>query len=1329
MSKFSVKPAWVGAFVLVAVLAAAIRLAMAITAFTPANSPIGYVAQDEMTNFNLKSGTELLFRGQYEREFWGGDLVAYAVNSEGDIAAATKPWEGTGAAHQLEQQGADRRIVTLHTDGTRIPFAWANLSAAQQTNLGTEPILNYLRGVRSGEIQQGGTLRQRSSPLGAIVHSRPFYVSDGFNTAVAETATKPTIFVGANDGMLHAFDARTGQERWAYVPSMLMPRLKDLTVSPYIPDYYVDGSVNVATILTGSKRVLVGGLGAGGKGLYALDITGRARLAPADEATAAINILWEITPTAIKSGGATAASAAYANLGYTYSNPSIARMLVSGTSTDVVIVGNGYNNGGDYRAYLYVINANTGALISAIQAGTGGSAGSPNGLSTPAAVDSDGDGNVDIVYAGDLNGTMWKFTLAGTPAATPLLTTSPAQPITMTPGVALHPNRGYMVNFATGVMLAPGDATDTTSVFAAYGVWDGAPAANTTVAPDYTGHLVAQTLTERCYTPGTTAAATPCANRVYTVTANAPNYTPFVSGPDHHNGWRVPLPTGHKVVGDGSFIENDRFYITVHNPNATNAVGTSTVKGESWLLELDYLSGGTKNLPFLDLSGNHVLDIDDRVKDAATPPAPVMSTDGIPVGKFISIGVLSQPILVQLSTLNNTLFNQNPDITFQAAVVAATSGVTGGHFDEDIYYGSTTGGAQASATITVGTTGQVAGVPATLGAISIDGIPIAPELTVIDIINGASSGANATTIAGKFGGGFTATVSGSVITVLAPVGADFNGKTMSIAAGTSQTPQVAATAGVPGTKATGTVTFTFASGNTRKTVSALTIVANGETLYSGAPGLIKAKDLDDFLDGKSSANYVIAKNSPDISSIRITAKTTGAARNGPITVTIVTDGSSPGFTKVDLAGGTNDPVPPSPATGWNDLKPALTVTAFSNAGIDAGTIGDACGGSSCRSKKHFHQYDDEFDVTGVNMLNPSSTTMDLRLAISSLALPFKVLAQNQYLSPAAKLHIGDPSYLFNVDFGYVKLKDYTTSATLSLANLQTYQRNPNTVWPGAAVTPAEKLAQPKYIGSLVVNFPVDGLSNKNWWGNGDVRAGLHPSVTGCVNKGLGVNAGNMYQPVIPPANGVDGPGVAGDSAATSPGTATGVRHNGALVIQIIRATTPDSSIEQSVPGRPEYGWRVRSADYAAYVLAEYSTFWHHPNGKCYSTAGWTKAPGPDTGSGSTSAKAPGSTDPKIGELGVGGIGGVTGSGSIVSVTTTVSGAVTTTVILFTDNTRATIVRTANADGTVTIVTTDAAGKVTQQNVASAAGGLRSGGDERGLQARTGRISWRELVAP
>src|SRR5690606_1365543 len=135
----------------------------------------------------------------------------------------------------------------------------------------------------------------------------------------------------------------------------------------------------------------------------------------------------------------------------------------------------------------------------------------------------------------------------------------------------------------------------------------------------------------------------------------------------------------------------------------------------------------------------------------------------------------------------------------------------------------------------------------------------------------------------------------------------------------------------------------------------------------------------------------------------------------------------------------------------------------------------------------------------------------------------------------------------------------------------------------------------------------------------------------CAYSSAGVYDGNMYRPVVPPANGVDGPGANGWSALTTPATATGARHNGALTIQLIAANTPNNAIEQNVPGRPEYGWRVKSALFAQYVLAEYNTYWHHPNGKCYGDTGWSKAPGPDNGSSTASAKAAGSTDPKIGE--------------------------------------------------------------------------------------------------
>lgn len=1314
MSKLFVKPIWLAALVLLAALTVALKLALAITAFTPGNQPVGWVGQDDLTNYNLTSGTEILYRGQYTKEYWGGNLIAYGVNAAGDVSTATQPWNG-GAAYQLDIQGASRLVFTLRSDGTRIPFRWTDLDSTQQGSLTGNNILDFLRGDRTGEVQQGGSLRQRASALGDIIHSRPYYVSDSDSATPA-----PTVFVGANDGMLHAFNAVTGSERWAYVPSMLISKMKNLAVTPYVHDYYVDGSVNVATILAGSKRVLVGALGAGGKGLYALDITGSARLAPATETAAATNILWEITPTSINN----AASASYTNLGYTYANPTIAKVA----GTDAVIVGNGYNNGGDYQAYLYVINANTGALISAIKAGTTGSAASPNGLSTPVAIDTNNDGSVEIVYAGDLNGTMWKFDLAAS-TATALLTTSPAQPITMSPGVAKHPNGGYMVNFATGAMLVAADMTDATA-FAAYGIWDGAPAANSV--------LLTQTLTERCYTSGTAVAATPCASRVRTVTNNQPNWS---AGASNHKGWRVALPAGEKVAGDGSFIENGRFYFNGYNPTVANTVQASTVYGENWLMELDYLSGGSSSngLPFLDLSGNHLLDSDDLVK-FATPPA--SATDAIPVGKMIGIGVMSQPVLVQLSTLNNTLFNQNPDVTIVPVELGTGQGVDGGHFDIDYFYAPPTGGAQASATITIGTTGQSAGFPATLGAITVNGVTIIPAQTVANITNGTSSSTNATTLKNAVTNGFTATVSGSTITIKAPMGASFNGKAISVGAGTSQAlvaghAAVAEVVGVTG----------VAPSNGRLVMTAVakdkTVSIRCDSAYIGSSGTFRSLDdstastrLNDLftrINGTTYNGYTMTcTKSPNTSAptsldCSISAPVGVSACSGGFTV----DSDITKTTNTGPSGGVNavTAVAGSPAvvqSGWTNFAPAVTASAFNNAGVEPNSVGDTCT-SGCIYDKHFHQYDDVFDVTGINLLNASSTTLNLVKAVPSLTQDFKVLVHNQYLNPAVKLHMGDPSYLYNVDNGYISVKNYLTTATLDLATLQTYRRDPNAVWPGVAATDAERLALPKPIGSLAFNMPLTALTRMDWWGNGDVRVGLHPTKYSCVWAAAGSTDGNMYQPVIPPANGTDGPGVAGWSAATTPTTATGVRHNGALVIQLVRATTPNSALELNVAGRPEYGWRVKSGLYSSYVLAEWATYWHHPNGKCYHSADWTKTPSTDAGASTPSAKAAGSTDPHIGDLSAGGGGG---GGTIVSVVTNIVGAVTTTTITYTDGSYATITRTANADGTVTIVTVDALGVRTVQTLANAEGSLKTGGDERARQAaRTGRVSWRELVAP
>ncbi|MEO8856809.1 MAG: PilC/PilY family type IV pilus protein, partial [Burkholderiaceae bacterium] len=797
MSRLSIRPLWLGILALVVALGVGIRVAIALAAFVPANQPVGYVAQDEVTSFNLRSGVETLYRGHYDRERWSGGLFAYPVDQYGNVDIVGRRWDA-GDQVDLQNFSTGRFIATMQDNGTAVPFALGNLSAAQQTALGNSTgLVNYLRGERTNE---GATYRLRDHVLGDIIHSRPYYVGD---------ATNPTVFVGANDGMLHALNASPaiggGDERWAYIPSMLIPKLKNLasTATPFVHDYYVDGQINIATINSGATRALVGALGAGGKGLFALNITGSAGLAATSEAQVASKVMWEISPTGLNYASPTVANA-YVNLGYTYGTVTMAKV----GGVDAVIVGNGYNDGGaigygsctpvapavsasyvncggNYAAYLYVINAMTGQLIKAVKVGIDGTALSPNGLSTPAAVDVDGDGSIDRVYAGDLNGSMWRIDLAaGT--ATELLATSPSQPITSTPGVAVHPNGGYMVTFGTGRMLTSADATDT-SVYYAYGIWDGAPVANT--------QLLTQTLTERSYTVGGVT------TRVRSVTANQPAWS---SGALNHKGWKVALPAGERVIGEGSFIENQRFYFTSYDPTKTAPViaGTTTaIKGENWLMELDYLSGGTKNQPFLDLSGDVILNDTDRIRYTAsdtlpvTVPAtavgdPILTTDGIAVGKFISIGVMSQPILVQNVTLNDTLFNQNPDVIIPP--VSLGEGVTGGHFDQDIYYrsGGDVVATQATATITVNTTGQTNPFPATLGAITVNGVTVVPAMSQTDIANGTASNTNATKIKSLVSGGFTATVAGNVVTIKAPLGSDYNGLALSIADGTSQTPLI-----------------------------------------------------------------------------------------------------------------------------------------------------------------------------------------------------------------------------------------------------------------------------------------------------------------------------------------------------------------------------------------------------------------------------------------------------------------------------------------------------------------------------------------------------------
>ncbi len=173
----------------------------------------------------LDTSLETVFAPSYEKLDWSGNLFAYPIDEHGVVNLAAERWSG-GASARVDFQHYDtgRLIVTLKDNGSRIPFRWTELSNNQQSSLGNDHVLLYIRGDRANEAPNGDKYRFRKSVFGDIVHSRPYYVHDEVN---------PRVYVGANDGMLHAFGADTGAEVFAYVPSMLIPNLDNLTAAAF----------------------------------------------------------------------------------------------------------------------------------------------------------------------------------------------------------------------------------------------------------------------------------------------------------------------------------------------------------------------------------------------------------------------------------------------------------------------------------------------------------------------------------------------------------------------------------------------------------------------------------------------------------------------------------------------------------------------------------------------------------------------------------------------------------------------------------------------------------------------------------------------------------------------------------------------------------------------------------------------------------------------------------------------------------------------------------------------------------------------------------------
>lgn len=522
-------------------------------------------------------------------ENWSGNLIrkdkTWSEKPQGSGKFELELNEKWNAKDKIP--AADARNITIKSSGSTglQAFTWENAGNASTSGtlanllskdpeVGTVDIkgqdrLNYLRGVRTGE---GSTFRTRSSVLGDLFSSSPAVVSGtryltgvanrvegneaytSFKESVANR--KSRVYVGGNDGMLHGFNAETGVEEFAFIPSAVFPKLNKLTGKNYSHEFYVDGSPVVADIYDGSKwrTILVGTLRAGGKSIFALDIT-----TPGSE-----KLLWEFDDSKITST---------VKMGYSFSQPTIARLH---NGRWAVVFGNGYeaSNHTNGKAALFIVDAIDGTLDKSLE--VSGIDGIANGLSTPRLADNNGDSVADYAYAGDLQGNLWRFDLlpstrdtdnplarsatetrgsisqyevayGGKPMFTAVAsnTAETPQPITAAPALVRHPSGvGHLVIFATGKYFEDTDKDGNKNIAqTVYGIWDeksrGEKLGTTSALGITRAKLVEQTISSE-------VTATDSKSRSTAARIISQNAIPW----DEKKGWLLDLKQGATLDGE-----------------------------------------------------------------------------------------------------------------------------------------------------------------------------------------------------------------------------------------------------------------------------------------------------------------------------------------------------------------------------------------------------------------------------------------------------------------------------------------------------------------------------------------------------------------------------------------------------------------------------------------------------------------------------------------------------------------------------------------------------------------------------------------------------------
>lgn len=613
---------------------------------------VGTGASLAANSTRLETGT-VTYQANYFTGSWVGDLKAYSVDPNTKQIASSPDWS---AAENLLAAPADacsasagevcpdgRSIYTFATDdgnlGNNDPqyreflaSDVGSLSDSQQAALGDstaeqEAIVDFLRGDTTNAETNGGNYRDRSTALGDIVNSQPVYVGqpnpnlytarsfDGVDEYAAfaedpegdndnqgqdpeggDNTREPVVYVAANDGMLHAFDALTGAELYAYLPGAVIESdIKKLADSDYGANpghqYFNDGELTVADVYidlpytNGNdvqwRTVLVGTTGRGeAKAVYALDITD-----PAD-----IRFLWE------RSAGDGGANADY--IGQMIGKPLVVQ---TGNGEWSVLIGNGYNSANDSAALLQ-FDVGTGALdVHTTNDGVTG-----NGLAAPATFDytDSPDGIQDVAYAGDLNGWVWRFDLTSSTSSGEAVYQATredgsAQPITA--GLLLGKDPGtsnLWAFFGTGKYLSQADLNDQ-SLQTWYGLIVESGDADLPVSSgddrsvlverDIVAEEISGDFTARAFSQGT------------------------ADDMDGKSGWYIDLvPPDGQLEGERMVLPNQfQGEVLVGTSLIPEAVDVCNPSGRGFIMGIDPFDGTNVDQPFVDLNGDGVVDGDD----------------------------------------------------------------------------------------------------------------------------------------------------------------------------------------------------------------------------------------------------------------------------------------------------------------------------------------------------------------------------------------------------------------------------------------------------------------------------------------------------------------------------------------------------------------------------------------------------------------------------------------------------------------------------------------------------------------------------------------------